>query len=283
MPLFQPSAVTTIGTIDSVTKSANAAVISNANLVLQTADGSNPGVVSTASQTFAGAKTYSTSVITNTISSTLNNTLDIGTNGAGGGLQFSTNGTARWGIGSSSLGPQASNTYDLGGSGSLVKKLYTTDALINSLTASRPVKSDGSKNLVTGTIDVSSANEVIGSFTSFSGSVTLTPSAGSVAASTITIARYMKVGNIVFIRIFLTWQQSDAGCASITINGLPFTAASTNQITRCRINLSGTAGTGDATVNSSATTLNVQPLGANWPLTASQTNLIAVNLWYESA
>jgi hypothetical protein len=62
--------VTTIGTIDSQTKSANGAVISGASLFMQTADATNPGLVSTTTQTFAGAKTFSTSVTSPTINAT---------------------------------------------------------------------------------------------------------------------------------------------------------------------------------------------------------------------
>lgn len=51
--------VTTIGTIDSQTKSANGAVISGSTLYLQTADASNMGLVSTGAQTFSGVKTFS--------------------------------------------------------------------------------------------------------------------------------------------------------------------------------------------------------------------------------
>lgn len=47
-----------IGTIDSVTKSANGAVISGSDILMQTADTLFPGLVSTGTQTFAGAKTF---------------------------------------------------------------------------------------------------------------------------------------------------------------------------------------------------------------------------------
>ncbi|HET9850066.1 MAG TPA: hypothetical protein VFP35_00325, partial [Candidatus Saccharimonadales bacterium] len=53
------SGVTNVGAIDSQTKSANGAVISGANLFLQTADGTYPGLVGTGAQTFAGSKTFS--------------------------------------------------------------------------------------------------------------------------------------------------------------------------------------------------------------------------------
>lgn len=50
--------VTTIGTINSQTKSANGAVISGTSLVMQTADATSVGLVSTSSQTFAGNKIF---------------------------------------------------------------------------------------------------------------------------------------------------------------------------------------------------------------------------------
>jgi hypothetical protein len=49
--------VTNIGTIDSQTKSANGVVISGSDLVMQTADATNPGLVSISAQTFKGDKT----------------------------------------------------------------------------------------------------------------------------------------------------------------------------------------------------------------------------------
>lgn len=47
-----------IGAIDSVAKSANGASVSGDSIILQTADETNPGLVSTGSQTFAGDKTF---------------------------------------------------------------------------------------------------------------------------------------------------------------------------------------------------------------------------------
>lgn len=53
------SGVTTIAAIDGTTKSANGGAISGANLYFQTADDTYPGLVSTGTQTFTGAKTFS--------------------------------------------------------------------------------------------------------------------------------------------------------------------------------------------------------------------------------
>jgi hypothetical protein len=57
--------VQTIGTIDSQTKSANGAVISGTSLVMQTADATNVGLVSTGTQVFAGDKKFTANVLPN--------------------------------------------------------------------------------------------------------------------------------------------------------------------------------------------------------------------------
>ena len=61
--------VQTVGTLDSQTKSANGAVITGTSLVLQTADGTSPGLVSTAAQSFAGLKTFIDGIIDSTLTS----------------------------------------------------------------------------------------------------------------------------------------------------------------------------------------------------------------------
>ena len=55
--------VSGIGTIDSVTKAANGAVVSGSNLIMQTADISFPGLVSTGTQSFAGNKSFTSGVL----------------------------------------------------------------------------------------------------------------------------------------------------------------------------------------------------------------------------
>lgn len=54
-----PTNVNVIGTIDSTTKSANGAVITSNTLIMQTADATHPGLISTSTQTIAGNKTFS--------------------------------------------------------------------------------------------------------------------------------------------------------------------------------------------------------------------------------
>lgn len=90
-----PGLVFSVGTINSQTKSANGAVIAANTLVMQTADASNPGLVSTASQTLAGSKTFS---------SLLN---------ADGGIDRSTSGTL-------TIGATNSTTINIGNAGATV-------------------------------------------------------------------------------------------------------------------------------------------------------------------
>jgi hypothetical protein len=54
--------VTTLGSF-STTATANGGSISGSTLTLSAADGTNPGLVSTAAQTFAGAKTFSAPIV----------------------------------------------------------------------------------------------------------------------------------------------------------------------------------------------------------------------------
>jgi hypothetical protein len=56
--------VTTVGTIDSQAKSADGLVISTTNIYAQTADATNPGLVSTGAQTLAGGKLFNNYIAT---------------------------------------------------------------------------------------------------------------------------------------------------------------------------------------------------------------------------
>jgi hypothetical protein len=56
--------VTIVGTFDSQSPSANGLVISGNDIYAQSASASNPGMVNTTTQTFAGTKTFSTVIVT---------------------------------------------------------------------------------------------------------------------------------------------------------------------------------------------------------------------------
>jgi hypothetical protein len=112
--------VTTIGTIDSQTKSADGAVISGVNLYLQTADASFPGLVSTGAQTFAGAKTFNAAVTLGAAGTALNVTNNAsigGTLGITGASTFTGLGTFNGGISvanNSNFSQSGSGTFSTG-------------------------------------------------------------------------------------------------------------------------------------------------------------------------
>jgi len=89
--------VSSIGTINSATKNPNGAVISGSNIIMQTADATNVGLVSIGTQTFAGAKTFVVAGSATTPQLTINNS---------GGLAYQwvqfTNGTPALPAGASS-------------------------------------------------------------------------------------------------------------------------------------------------------------------------------------
>jgi len=60
--------VTTVGALDSQTVNANGLAITGATIAAQSADATHPGMVNITTQTFAGAKTFSTSIKTPLIS-----------------------------------------------------------------------------------------------------------------------------------------------------------------------------------------------------------------------
>jgi hypothetical protein len=125
------TAVTTVGTIDTQTKSANGAVISGTSIYMQTADATNPGLVSTGAQTLAGAKTWSGAAV---FSSSLNqsggvfnltgsNTSVIST--TSNALTLTSFSTAIWSASSGTLTVQA-------GSASLVLNTSGNELILNS-------------------------------------------------------------------------------------------------------------------------------------------------------
>ena len=76
------SGVSTVGAIDSQTKSLDGAVISGSTIYFQTADGTNPGLVSTGIQTFAGAKTLSGATTFSAAGTAVSVTNDVSVGGA---------------------------------------------------------------------------------------------------------------------------------------------------------------------------------------------------------
>lgn len=105
--------VNTIGTIDSQSKSANGAVITGGvNLIMQTADGSNVGLVSTAAQTLAGQKTFTSNPI-----------IQRATTSNEGGVRFHTSSTLDWTIGTG-VDAVGSNLAFASGSGQTLRGIF---------------------------------------------------------------------------------------------------------------------------------------------------------------
>jgi hypothetical protein len=106
------SVVNTVGTIDSQTKSADGAVISSNAIYLQTADATYSGLVSTGSQTFAGAKTFGSTL---DVTGNVTLTADLAVNGdditSDGNLTLNATGYVR--VGDSGTPTTASGDDDL--------------------------------------------------------------------------------------------------------------------------------------------------------------------------
>lgn len=74
-----PGAALGIGTIDSTSPSANGAVISGNNLIMQSASGSVPGLVNTAAQSFSGVKNFNSNIFAANLSGTNSGDVTLGT------------------------------------------------------------------------------------------------------------------------------------------------------------------------------------------------------------
>lgn len=151
---------TSVGTIDSQSKSANGAVITGTSLVMQNADATHPGLISDGVQTIAGAKTFTGTISASNISGT--NSGDVSLTAVGA----SPNANA------ASLSGQVLTIQPADGtnpgvvtSGAQVLagvKTFNSAPILNSLTASLPLKLDASKNIVSSAINLASGTEVTG-------------------------------------------------------------------------------------------------------------------------
>jgi parallel beta-helix repeat protein len=189
------SGATFVGTIDSQTKSGDGAVLSGNGIYLQTADGSNPGLVSTGIQTFAGDKTFSGNVTINTgltvsganidlnASSNFNTNINTGTstgavnigNGAAGNISIQSGGTIGLTGTTTVLG-----TTTINGSGSAATTISTGtgNTTIGNTTGTTSIT--GSTNTVVGTTNINTtgtSTTTIGSATA--GAVSITSNAAS--------------------------------------------------------------------------------------------------------
>lgn len=166
--------VTTVGTLDSNTKSSDAASIIGSQLFMQTADGTFPGVVSAGAQTFAGVKNFSANIFAANLSGTNSGDVTIGT--ANGLSLTGSSQVLNLGLSSTSTTGALSNTDWNIFNGKQAAGNYIT-ALTGDGTASGP----GSAALTLATV-----NSNVGSFGSAASSLNITVNAKGLitAAST---------------------------------------------------------------------------------------------------
>lgn len=170
------SGVTTVGLIDSQTKNSNGAVISGTTIYLQSADLTNVGLVSTTSQSIAGAKTFS---------DLLSGSAGIDVSGATTNINVSSNFNTNINTGSSTgtltVGNSASTTIVLGTTnintsgtaGTSIGNATGALALTGSTTLNGSFIQSGAVSFATGTGAVS-----LNGATSVTGSNTLTVGSG---------------------------------------------------------------------------------------------------------
>lgn len=123
------SGVTTVATF-SGSSQTNGAAISGANLTFGPADATNPGMVTTGTQTFLGAKTFTTSVTTAAYNFTGNANPTIGTTSTQGAIKYGGSDVVKWaasefGMASGTwLLPYGDNNSDFGGSSNRWRNAY---------------------------------------------------------------------------------------------------------------------------------------------------------------
>ncbi len=150
-----PGVVISIGTIDSVTASANGAVISSNALIMQSASATRPGLVNTTTQTMAGNKTFSGTIAASNLSGT--NTGDVtlasvGAIPAAAGASLSGQVLTLQPADGTNPGVVTAVAQTLAGA-----KTFSTAPILSSLSASLPLQLDASKNIVSTAIDLSTA------------------------------------------------------------------------------------------------------------------------------
>jgi hypothetical protein len=219
--------VSTIGTINSQTKSADGAVITGSSLVMQTADATNPGLVSITAQTFKGDKTVdgrlnvlqdttvTTEVCAVIAANTTNANLVIAPNGTGGIIADIPDGTSTGGNarGDNAVDLQIARraaTHVASGANSFIGGGQTNTASgSNSVVCGGGINSTSSNNIASGansSIVGGERNRASGNYSSIPGGFAATAnmygqfSIGSGPIGAVSGARNAQTSNIRFYR-----------------------------------------------------------------------------------
>ena len=144
--------VTTVGTIDSQTKSSNGAVISGSGLYMQSADATNPGLMTTSTQTIAGNKTFTGTVSASNLSGTNtgDQTITLTGNVTGSGTGSFATTIANNVVTNAMLAQMAANSVKANTTGSSANATDTT--LTSSATPSSVMFRDGNANVEVNTL-----------------------------------------------------------------------------------------------------------------------------------
>jgi TM2 domain-containing membrane protein YozV len=251
--------VTFIGTIDSQTKSADGAVISGNGIYLQTADGTNPGLVSTGIQTFAGNKTFSGTVTATAGGSIYGGTINLNANS-----NFDTNINTGTSTGAVAIGNSAAGNISVQSGGTIsvlgttsINTTGTATTTIGSATAGAvSITSNAASNFTTNTGALTLTSAAAATWGTNAGLLTLqgaggatvTSSAGTTSSNTTISTGNASAGASGNIVIDTGTATTTAGTVSIgTTNASGVTigrAATTTTIQgNTAVTLSGTTGT----------------------------------------
>lgn len=180
--------------------------------------------------------------------------VEINSPGTNGQIRFATAGTFVWRYSNGGhLEPLVDNTYDAGSSVSFIRKTYTR----------------GVEGIL---------------YTNWT--PTFGTSGGSVAASTVSVARYALYGKTCFIQMYIQWQIQDAGSSYLTFT-LPFTSKNLGVgifvPTFVNVN-AGTTEIGTVFINSNSNLVNVyRAAAATWPIVGGQNHYMTNNFFFEIA
>lgn len=163
----------------------------------------------------------------------------------------------------------------------LAKNTSSTRYLSNTGTSNNPAWAQVDlSNGVTGTLPIANGGTAATSlsWTDVSGSITLTPSAGSITGSTITRAQTLSIGKIGFFYLECTFNLTTTAASYITVSNIGLTAPAYTQAISSGFpaNDAGVFDQGQATVQTGTTGIRLSlTTRGTWDIAATQTHYFA--------